>query len=117
VVCGYSQVPGLNFNHSFTPDLSDVTFRILLIEILVWNLKAKIVEIKASFLHGDLKEESFMEIHEGIDAAKEECLSLNKKIYGLAQSARQLNIKLLEALKSCVIKGSEVYPCLWTKHI
>jgi hypothetical protein len=36
-----------------------------------------------------------MEIPEGMDVAKEDCLSLNKTIYGLVQSARQLCIKLV----------------------
>jgi hypothetical protein len=40
-------------------------------------------------LHRDLKEEIFMEIVEGMDAAKEDCLSLNNTIYGLVQSERQ----------------------------
>ena len=116
VACGYSQVPGLDFNDSFAPVVNDVTFRILLVAMLVWNLKAKIIDVETAFLHGDLKEEIFMEIPQGMDADKEDCLSLNKTIYGLVQSARQFYIKLVEALKSCGFKGSEVDPCLWTKH-
>jgi hypothetical protein len=85
--------------------------------MLVWSLKAKIVDIETAFLHGDLKEEIFMEIPEGMDIAKEDFLPLNKTIYGLVQSARQFYIKLVEALKSCVFKGSEVDSCLWTNHI
>jgi hypothetical protein len=49
-----------------------------------------------------------MEIPEGMDVAKEDCLSLNKTIYGLVQSARQLYIKLVSSIKSCGFKGSEV---------
>jgi hypothetical protein len=36
----------------------------------VWNLKDKIVDVENAFLHGDLKEEIFMEIPGGMDAAK-----------------------------------------------
>jgi hypothetical protein len=36
---------------------------------------------------------------------------------GLVQGARQFYIKLMEALKSCDFKGSEVDPGLWTKHV
>jgi hypothetical protein len=57
-----------------------------------------------------------MEILEGMDAAKEDCLSLNKTIYVLVQSERHLHIKLVEVLKSCGFKGSEVDPYLWIKH-
>jgi hypothetical protein len=55
--------------------------------MLVWYLKAKIIDLEI-FLHGNLEEDIFMEIPQGIDVAKEECLSLKNKIYGLFQSAR-----------------------------
>jgi hypothetical protein len=116
VPCGYNQVPGLDFNDSFVPVVNDVTFRILLVAMIVWNFNAKIVDVETAFLHRGLMEEIFMEIPEGMDAAKEDCLSLSKTIYSLVQSASQFYIKLVEALKSCGFKGSEVDPCLWTKH-
>jgi hypothetical protein len=84
--------------------------------MLVWNVKAKIVDVETAFLHGDLKEEIFMEILEGVDAAKEGYFSLKKTMYGLVQSARQVYINLVEALKGYGFKGNEVDPCLWTKH-
>jgi hypothetical protein len=56
VACGYSQVPGVDFQESFAPVINDVTFRILLIMMLTWNLKGKIVDIKTAFLHGNHKE-------------------------------------------------------------
>jgi Reverse transcriptase (RNA-dependent DNA polymerase) len=86
------------------------------VAMLLWNLKAKIIDVEATFFHGDMKEEIFMEIPPGMDANKEDCLSLNKTIHGLVQSARQFYIKFLEAVKSCGFKCSEVDPCLWTKH-
>jgi hypothetical protein len=46
VACGYSQVPGVYFQESFSTVIDDVTFRILLITILTWNLKGKIVDIR-----------------------------------------------------------------------
>ena len=84
--------------------------------MLVWNLKATIIDAETAFLHGDLKEKIFMEIPQGMDADKEDCSSLNKTIYGQDQSARQFYSKSVEVLKSCGFKGSEIDPCLWTKH-
>jgi Reverse transcriptase (RNA-dependent DNA polymerase) len=55
VACGYSQVPGVNFQESFAPVINDVTFRILLVMMFTLNLKAKVVDIETAFLHGDLK--------------------------------------------------------------
>jgi hypothetical protein len=34
----YSQIPGIDFNESFAPVINDVSFRIMLIEKLIWNL-------------------------------------------------------------------------------
>ena len=38
VACGYSQIPGIDFNESFAPVINDVSFRILLIAKLMWGL-------------------------------------------------------------------------------
>jgi Reverse transcriptase (RNA-dependent DNA polymerase) len=82
VACGYSQVPGVNFQESFAPVINDVTFRILLVMMLTWNLKAKVVDIETVFLHRDLKETVYIEIPNGMNVNNDECLILNKTIYG-----------------------------------
>ena len=116
VACGYSQVPGVDFQESFAPVINDVTFRILLITMLTWKLTAKVVDIETAFLHGDLKETIYMEIPKGMKAEDNECLILNKTIYGLVQSAREFYNKLVSALKDCGFKASSVDPCLWIKY-
>jgi Reverse transcriptase (RNA-dependent DNA polymerase) len=116
VACGYSQVPGVDFHESFTPVINDVTFQILLVMMLTWNLKSKVVDIKTAFFHGDLKETFYMEIPKGMEASVDECLILNKTIYGLVQSAREFYSKLVSALKDCGFQGSLLDPCLWIKH-
>ena len=98
------------------PVVNDVSFRVLLIAKLVWKLKARIIDVETAFLHGDLKEEIFMEIPPGMEASKDECLILKKTIYELVQSARQFYVKLVEALKGCGFEGSPVDPCLWTRN-
>jgi Reverse transcriptase (RNA-dependent DNA polymerase) len=101
VGCGYSQVPGVDFQESFAPVINGMTFRILLVMMVTWNLKAKVVVIKTTFLHGDLKETIYMEIPKGMGASVDECLILNKIIYGLVQSAREFYNQLVSALKDC----------------
>jgi hypothetical protein len=49
VACGYSQVPGIDFCESFTPVLNDVSFRIMLIAKLVWNMTSTVVTLKQHF--------------------------------------------------------------------
>jgi Reverse transcriptase (RNA-dependent DNA polymerase) len=100
VACGYSQVPGIDFQESFAPVINDVTLRILLIIMLVWNLKGKVVDIETAFLHGELKEKIYMHLPDGLEGDKQkECLYLKKTIYGLVQSAWEFNKKLGLGLK------------------
>jgi hypothetical protein len=53
VAYGYSQVPGIDFSESFAPVLNDVSFRIMLIAKLVWDMTSTVVDIETAFLHGD----------------------------------------------------------------
>jgi Reverse transcriptase (RNA-dependent DNA polymerase) len=53
VACGYSQIPGMDFQESYAPVINDVTFRILLVTMLTWNLIGKVIDIETAFLHGD----------------------------------------------------------------
>jgi hypothetical protein len=57
--------------------------------MLAWNLKGKIADIETAFLHGNLKETIYMKISKGMEANENECLILNKTIYGLVQSAKE----------------------------
>ena len=90
VVCGYSQIPGVDFTESYALVINDVTWRILLIMKMILKLKARITDVKTVFLHGELDEEIFMESPEGLGHNKDEdCVKLEKAMYGLVQGARQ----------------------------
>jgi hypothetical protein len=114
VACGYSQVPGINFSESFAPVLNDVSFRIMLIAKLVWNMTCSVVDIETAFLHGDLDEEIYMEIPKGLAIKDNKKLILRKTIYGLVQSARNFHDKLINFLKIIGFHQSKSDPCLWT---
>ena len=114
VACGYSQVPGIDFSESFAPVLNDVSFRIMLIAKLVWDMTSTVVDIETAFLHGDLDEEIYMEVPKGLEIEHNEKLMLKKTIYGLVQSARKFYEKLINVLKVIGFYGSKSDPCLWT---
>jgi hypothetical protein len=82
--CGYNQVPGIDFNESFEPVLNDVSFRIMLIVKLVWEMTSTVVDIETAFLHGDLDEEVYMEVPKGLEIEHNKKLMLKKTIYGLS---------------------------------
>jgi hypothetical protein len=62
VACGYSRFPGIDFGESFALVMNDLSFRIMLIAKLVWDMICSVVDIQTAFLHGDLDEEIYMEI-------------------------------------------------------
>jgi len=69
--------------------MNDVTWHILLVTMIVWNLDAIIVDVETAFLHGDLEEEIYMNLPDGMEGMDDECLLLLKALYGLVQGARQ----------------------------
>jgi hypothetical protein len=84
--------------------------------MVVYYLKAKIIEIETAFRHGDLEERIFMEIPSSIEVKNCKCLILKNKIYGIVQISRPFNAKLVKALKSCGFTGSLVDPFLCVKQ-
>jgi Reverse transcriptase (RNA-dependent DNA polymerase) len=61
VACGYSQVPGVDFQESYSPVINDVVFRILIVCQIIWGLTAVLVDVEVAFLNGDLDEIIYME--------------------------------------------------------
>ena len=57
-----------------------------------------------------------MDCPEGLEHEDDECMLLNKTIYGLAQSARQFFKKLIQCLTSLGYEGGLIDPCLMVKR-
>jgi len=81
VACGYSQIPGVDFTENYAPVMDDVTWRILLIVMLIWKMDAIIIDVETAFLHGELDEEIYMDLSAGLDGDSDKCLL--KALYGL----------------------------------
>ena len=95
VAKGFSQIPRVDFTDNYSPVVNGVTFRIVVAIMIIENMKGKVVGIDNAFLNGDLEHEIYMKIPEVYDEVinpgvdKEDCLLLQKAIYGLVQAARQ----------------------------
>jgi len=118
VACGYSQIPGIDFNQTFAPVVNNVSFRIILITKLCCDLQASIFGVETTFLHNDLREEMYMNVREGMEQDSNSFVILKKTIYGLVQGARKFYNKLLPTLKSMGFIEKKSDPCLllrWTE--
>ena len=105
VAKGFSQIPGVDFTDNYFPVVNDVTFRVVGARMIIENMKGKVVNIDNAFLNGDLEHEIYMKIPEGYDevinprADKEDCLILQKAIYGLVQAPRQFWKKIVDKMQ------------------
>ena len=103
---GYSQVPGIDHKDNFSPVVSEITFRIVMILALLNNWDMEIVDVVTAFLYGDLEETIFMKIPAGLEEylqtsfGEDDCVILDKSLYGLVQAARQFHKKLLGVMKN-----------------
>ena len=116
VACGYSQIPGVDFSESYSPVVHDITFRLLILAMMILGLSAKIMDVKTAFLYGKLEEEIYMECPQGLPSKPNEVLILDKCIYGLVQSVRQYHKKAVKILKKIGFEGGEVDPCLYMRR-
>jgi hypothetical protein len=80
---------------------------------MIWNLKAKIVDVETAFLHGDLDQEIYMEAPEGFGLDRlSDCVLLKKSIYGLVQAARMHFLKFMKVLQIIGFVGGNADLCM-----
>ena len=119
----FRQIAGVDFTDNFYPVVNDVTFRIVVATMIIEKLKGKVVDIDNAFLNGDLEHEIYMKIPEGYDEVinprvdREDCLILQKAIYGLVQAARQVWKKIVDKMQEGSFKLSEADPCMLYKEV
>jgi len=85
VAKGYSQVPRIDFGDIFSP-VAKVTSIILLLSIATaFDFEVEQMDVKTTFLHGNLEEEIYMKQPEGfaMKGKKELVCKLKKSLYGL----------------------------------
>ena len=88
---GFSQKKGVNYNEIFSPVVKHNSIRLLLVFVSHEDLELNHLDVKTTFLHGELDEEIYMQQPKGfIVSGKEDYMCLLKKsLYGLKQSPRQ----------------------------
>ena len=85
VAKGYSQVPGIDFGDIFSPVAKVTSIRLLLSVAATFDFEVEQMDVKTTFLHGDLEEEIYMKQPEGfaVKGKKELVCKLKKSLYGL----------------------------------
>jgi len=96
--------------------MNDFMWCILLVAMIVWGLDTIIVDVETAFLHGDLEEEIYMNLPDGMEGESNKCLLLLKALYGLVQGAQQWWKNFVGILKNIEFKGGFADPCLMIKQ-
>jgi hypothetical protein len=114
---GYAQVEGQDFDENFSPVTRLEAIRMFLAYSCHKNFKVYQMDVKLSFLSGDLEEDVYMEKPEGfslIDNPNYVC-KLNKALYGLKQAPRAWYYRLDKFLQDKGFKKGIVDRNLYIK--
>jgi hypothetical protein len=95
VVKGFAQKKGIDFDEIFSPVVKMTSIRTILSLVVVEDLHLEQLDVKTTFLHGDLEEEIYMQQPQGYEVKGKENLvcRLKKSLYGLKQAPRQWYLK------------------------
>jgi hypothetical protein len=95
VVKGFAQKKGIDFDEIFSPVVKMTSIRNILSLLEVEYLHLEQLDVKTTFLHGDLEEEIYMQQPQGYEVKGKENLvcRLKKRLYGLKQAPRKWYLK------------------------
>jgi hypothetical protein len=90
VVRGFSQTEGIDYNETFSPVAKMQSIRTLLAIVAITDMELHQMDVKTAFLHGDVKEDLYMQQPEGfVQPGKEHLVcKLKRALYGLKQAPR-----------------------------
>ena len=97
VAKGYRQRQGVDYDETFSPVAMVKSIWILLAIAAYFNYEIWQIDVKTTFLNGNLTEEMYMTQSEGFtskDSSK--VCKLQKSIYGLKQASRSWNIHFIK---------------------
>lgn len=113
---GFTQVKGLDYNETFSPTSRYDSIRVLLSIAARDALQIEQFDVKTAFLYGELSEDIYMEVPEGLETQSSKVCKLIKSIYGLKQSSRCWNEKFCSFLSTYGFKPCPSDNCVFVGY-
>ena len=91
VTKGYAQQKRVDYDEIFSPVIRRTSIKAVLALVASHDMHLEQMDVKTAFLHGDLKEQIYMEQPKGFNKGGSNKLvyKLKRSLYGLKQSPRQ----------------------------
>jgi hypothetical protein len=100
VAKGFTQQPGIDLVDTYSPVAKFTSIRIIVSIVAKMDLELHQLDVKTTFLNGELKEDIYMIQPEGFeqDEHEENVYKLKRSFYGLKQSSRQWYLKFHQTI-------------------
>ena len=89
VAHGFTQRPGIDFNETYSPVMSGITFRYLISLAVQNHLSMQLMDVVTAYLYGSLDSYIYMKVPDGISIPDRNAncnmyrVKLQKSLYGL----------------------------------
>ncbi|KAL6324389.1 hypothetical protein AAG906_012993 [Vitis piasezkii] len=117
VAKGFTQKEGIDYTETFSPISKKDSLRIILALVAHFDLELQQMDVKTTFLNGELEEEVYMKQPKGFPSSDGEQLvcKLKKSIYGLKQASRQWYLKFHNIISSFGFEENVMDQCIYLK--
>ena len=121
VAQGFTQRPGIDYDETYSPVMSGITFRYLISLAAQKGLSMHLMDVVTTYLYGSLNSDIYMKVPEGLDIPNKNhsrnmyCVKLQKSLYGLKQSGRMWYNRLKEFLLQKGFSNNDDCPCVFIK--
>jgi len=121
VAQGFMQRPGIDYDETYSPVMSGITFRYIISMAANLNLKMQLMDVVTAYLYGSLDSEIYMRVPEGLKIPGPNqnrnmfSVRLQRSLYGLKQSGRMWLNRLSNFLLQRGYTNNDDCPCVFIK--
>ena len=120
VARGFTQIKDIDYTDTFAPVAHMASVRVIMALICLLGMTMDHMDVSTAFLNGNLEEEIYMSVPEGLilpSRLQGQVLRLRRGLYGLKQSPRAWNAKINAFLLSLGFTACTFDPCIYIMHL